>query len=230
MYPQWRTRRSSALHGPSCCAAVGTLAGALWLSRPAGPAARQRLRGCRVEVAALDPAVEPASHLAGEGQHGAERPVVNGDAGEGACRADGQDGYPVDVQPEGAGCPVEVGPSGRFGGAGERELVVYACGGAQRQPHLCAPGDRPGEDAAGQYDVRLGDHGEGLSGVIPECLRIALLKGGLAGHDLPPLFFEGAVGASGLIECVEFGHIVGLPSKVEDLRVLEDARGALTWQ
>jgi hypothetical protein len=29
--------------------------------------------------------------------------VVNGDAGEGACRAGGRHGDPVDVQPEGAG-------------------------------------------------------------------------------------------------------------------------------
>jgi hypothetical protein len=59
---------------------------------------------------------------------------VKGDAREGACRADGQHGDPVDVQPEGAGCPVQVGAAGCFGGAGERQLVVNARGGAQLPP------------------------------------------------------------------------------------------------
>ena len=79
-------------------------------------------------MAGLDEPVEPASQLAGEGQHGAQRPMVEGDASKGARRI---------------------------------------------------------------------------------CLRIAFLTRGLAGHQLPPRGFEGAVGAARPIERIEFGHIVG---------------------
>jgi len=59
-------------------------------------------------VTSVDPAVEAALHFAGERQDCVQRPVVDGDTREAVCPVGGQNRDARDVQPQRAGCLVQI--------------------------------------------------------------------------------------------------------------------------